>query len=372
MNQLFRTYDQWTFERIIRHVWYWGAWSTFYIAVNTLAKGGLHPMSSWAAFELLVVPIKIACAYTVAYFLMPRFLYTKRWRAFALWTVGVSIFYGWLLFLVYTNAVYPYVLGKGNYGHTSFIDFFYKAVELIHITSLVICIKFFQNLLRHEQTNNQLQQEKVQAELKYLKNQVQPHFLFNTLNNLYGLILSKDAQAPNVIIKLSEMLGYSLYDSESTHVTLEDEIAYLENYLALEQLRYGEKLNLCYQKSAIPTDTIIAPLILIPFVENAFKHGPAKQDEDARIDLDIQVEGKRLTFKVVNTYEEGELNPSIQSGIGLANVKKRLQLIYPNRYQLKLEKAELYRVELILQLDHHPLVLPVEPEKKQPLIAENQ
>ena len=349
MEELFKTYDSWTYERIRRHILYWGGWGTFYVVVNYLAKGS-HPLWVWAAFELLVIPIKIGCAYTIAYYLMPKYLYKKQWRAFFWSALGVVLFFGILLYNMYYFVIIPYLLHY-EYKYQSFVDFFYKAVELVHITSLVIGIKFFQNLLRHEQVHHQLKEEKAQAELKYLKNQIQPHFLFNTLNNLYGMVLSQDREAPNVVIKLSEMLGYSIYDSEASQVALEEEVEFLENYIALESLRYGSRLELEYCKSVIPPDLLIAPLLLVPFVENAFKHGPAKQDEQARIRVQLNLEGSRLHFQIANTYEEAAEAPAIQSGIGLANVRQRLQLLYPNRHHLDIRQGDCFEVDLHLDLE---------------------
>ena len=349
MEQLFKTYDHWNFERLRRHILYWGGWGAFYVVVNFLAKGS-HPLWVWASFELLVVPIKIACAYTIAYYLMPKYLYNKQWATF-FWTgLGAIIFYGVLLYCMYYFVVIPHLLHY-EYKYQSFVDFFYKAVELVHITSLVVGIKFFQNLLQQEQVHHQLKEEKANAELKYLRNQIQPHFLFNTLNNLYGMVLSNDKEAPNVIIKLSEMLGYSIYDSESSLVSLEEEVDFLDNYIALERLRYGDKLELNYQKSAVPPDLLIAPLLLVPFVENAFKHGPAKQDEHSRIDLNLEVIDRHLNFRISNTFEEVPNAEGIKSGIGLANVRKRLQLLYPNRHHLNISEGELFEVDLKIELE---------------------
>lgn len=352
MEQLFKIYDKWTWERISRHIWYWGGWSAFYVLMNYINKGSSgQPIGVWLAFELTVLPVKIGCAYTLAYYIMPKYLYKKRLWAFLGWSIVTALLFGILLAATYAFIVIPHIL-KWAYHLKSFADLSFKAVELVHIASLVVCIKFFQNLLNQEKINNELRRQKTEAELKYLKNQVQPHFLFNTLNNLYGMVLSKDKKAPDVVVKLSNMLGYSLYDSEESFVVLDDEVEYLENYISLERIRYGAKLDLQYQKCCIPRDTLIAPLILIPFVENAFKHGPAKQDEDARICIDIKMENGALLFKVTNTYEEEGFVTNVQSGIGLANVKKRLELLYPDQHQLTIcKEEEVFRIELRLILN---------------------
>ncbi|MEM9547899.1 MAG: histidine kinase [Bacteroidota bacterium] len=343
-----KKYDSWTFERILRHVLYWGLWSAFFVNLNYLVKE-TTPYKSWLLFELSVLPVKIACAYTVAYFLMPRFLYRKKYWAFILSSSASMVFFGYILYLDYKYRVYPIMEFKGEIYFN--LEFFYKSLELVYITSLVVCIKFFQTYLHQEKVEHELRQEKTTAELNYLKSQIQPHFLFNTLNNLYGMVLSKDKQAPNTIVKLSEMLGYMLYDSASDTVLLKDELENLENYIALEKIRYDRKLDLIVNASDIPDSVEIAPMLLVPFVENAFKHGPAKEDGVSKISIDIAYADGVFTFKVDNSFSKDEMDERIQSGIGLSNVKKRLELIYPDKHTLTISDEDHFKIILTLKLD---------------------
>jgi len=344
---ILKKYDSWTFERILRHVIYWGVWSAFWINLNYFLKPS-HPYSSWLLFELSVLPVKVGCAYTVAYILMPKFLYTKKYVLFLVTSLIVTLAFGVLLFLVYKYVVNPIM----QFQHEMIfnLEFFYKNVQLVYFTAMIACIKFFQNYLHKEQITNALRQEKTEAELKYLKSQIQPHFLFNTLNNLYGMVLSKDEKAPDTIVKLSEMLGYMLYDSDAETVLLKDELENLDHYIALEKIRYDRKLELHISKGEIPDDVDVAPMILIPFIENAFKHGPAKEEGKSKISIDIQYKDGVLAFIVENSFSKDQMDERIKSGIGLANVKKRLELLYPENHTLTVSNGERFKIVLTLKL----------------------
>lgn len=343
-----KTYDSWTTERISRHFLYWAAWSTFYILTNYFtAYGG--DLWQFAAFEMLVLPIKMGCTYTIAYWVMPQFLYKKKYLVFALVTIAVAFFFGWLLYLMYFKVIYPEVFGKLK-AHDTIGQFVFKGVELVYIASVVLGIKFFQNYEHERQLNQSLRHEKVEAELKYLKNQVQPHFLFNTLNNIYGMVLSKDKNASDTIVKLSEMLGYMLYDSNVPLIALAAEVDNLENFIALERLRYDRKLDFQFEKTMGDDDLFIAPLLLLPFVENAFKHGPGKEEKRSFIRIRLEVDGKILYFEVENSYNESQVNQAVQSGIGLPNIAKRLALLYPDKHTLDIHEEGTFKIQLRIEL----------------------
>jgi LytS/YehU family sensor histidine kinase len=192
-----------------------------------------------------------------------------------------------------------------------------------------------------------------EAELKLLKAQVHPHFLFNTLNNLYGLTLEKSDEAPKLVLQLSEILDYILYRCDEKLVSLDEELANLKNYIEIEKIRYSGKLKL---STGFPEETgtlKIAPLLLLPFVENAFKHGVSHSPGVAFIAIKIKIVETNLFFKIENSK-----NPAIQkdgshsNGVGLKNVRKRLDLIYPGKNMLKIDETEeTFSVNLTLQLE---------------------
>ncbi|MEW7292992.1 sensor histidine kinase [Aquimarina sp. 2304DJ70-9] len=348
MNWL-KTYDTWTLERISRHLLYWSTWSILYVLTNYFT---VYDRTLWQCIshELLVLPIKMGCAYFIAYFLMPRYLYKRRYLEFILTAMVTTGVFGWMLLLLYYEMIYPTILGKTGHYYTDHASFIYKGVELIYITSLVLGIKFFQNFLQERQRNQTLLQEKIEAELRFLKNQVQPHFLFNTLNNIYGMVLSNNKSAGESIVKLSEILGYLLYDSDVELISVASEIDNLENFIELECLRYDRKLDFRYQKSVIPFDVYISPLILLPFLENAFKHGPAKEEGKSIIDLKIEIINNTLSFTIKNTYNEVSVDNNLKSGIGMKNIIKRLELIYPERHELCIKRGKMFEVNLKIKL----------------------
>jgi hypothetical protein len=188
-----------------------------------------------------------------------------------------------------------------------------------------------------------LEADKAKAELTLLKNQINPHFFFNTLNNLYGLAVEKSEQAPAMILKLSDIMRYTIYDAKAEYVPLENEVTYLEDYIALHRIRYHQKVDIALYKDLQHPHTI-APLLLIVPLENAFKHGVERLAERAFINISIKTTPTDLIFVISNNYEASATE---RQGIGLTNLKKRLALIYPNRHQLEITKtADSYTLRL--------------------------
>jgi len=192
-----------------------------------------------------------------------------------------------------------------------------------------------------------LESKKSKAELALLKSQINPHFFFNTLNNLYGLTVEKSDDAPNVVLKLSDMMRYTIYMGKEDLVPLKDEIEYLNNYIELHKIRYQKKVDIQFSHSDI-SDHQIAPLLYIIALENAFKHGVEKLTENAYIHINISTDVGSIRFEIENNFEKSETE--CNSGIGLDNLKQRLQLLYPKKHQLTIENSDsVYK--LYLKLD---------------------
>jgi len=215
---------------------------------------------------------------------------------------------------------------------------------------MVIPIPVFIALWVYEQWRwlKTLQAEKGKAELALLKSQVNPHFFFNTLNNLYGLVVEKSEQAPEVVLKLSDMMRYTIYEGKEDVVVLKDEISYLENYIELHKIRYQKKVEILFTHD-VQEDLKVAPLLFIILLENAFKHGVEKMRENAFIHLGMRSQGKLLLFTIENSFDKSVSNDI--NGIGLENLKKRLEYLYPNRHELIVERKEsVYKVRLNLEI----------------------
>ncbi len=197
-------------------------------------------------------------------------------------------------------------------------------------------------------------QEEKNAELKLLKAQLNPHFLFNTLNNLYGLSVVKSDRLPELMLKLSDLLRYSLYDTKELYTSLEKEMQYLENYISLERIRLEDRTEITFEKLGDFSNKRIAPMLLIVFVENAFKHLGDVPNALGRVQVRIEINGSMLTFHCSNTMDDTIVHEGVskeKSGIGLKNAKKRLSLLYLNKHTFQITKKEnQFNVDLSLDL----------------------
>ncbi len=196
----------------------------------------------------------------------------------------------------------------------------------------------------------QLQNERAEAELMHLKSQVNPHFFFNTLNNLYGLAREKSDDTPALILKLSDMMRYTIYQGEKERVNVSDEVAYLNNFIELQQIRFHQTVDVEFVCSIDKNDYRITPLLLIILLENAYKHGVEKMVEGAYVRMNLTITEQQLVFTIENNYDPEEM--SNEPGIGLENLKRRLSLIYPEHHQLKVKnEGNCYAVTLTIKLD---------------------
>jgi LytS/YehU family sensor histidine kinase len=234
-----------------------------------------------------------------------------------------------------------------------------------HISTIIILIlgivplasvKIARRLIYDSNVKRELEKKKVEAELKFkeaelklLKAQIHPHFLFNTLNNLYSLAIEKSDKTPEVIIKISDMLSYIIYDCNAEKVSLEKEVEFINSYIALEKLRYDENLNITVSISGNLTNKFVAPMILHAFIENSFKHGASNDVGSPWITLNLKITGDKLNFTIANSKVIP--NENKPAGIGIENVKKRLQLLYPGRHHLNISDSEgVFLVKLDIDL----------------------
>ncbi|KAA3639566.1 MAG: hypothetical protein DWQ02_03500 [Bacteroidetes bacterium] len=352
MFQFDKTYQGWSWERVSRHVIYWVSWMLFYAISNSTYHD--YSLISWIGLELLIMCIKLPFVYFVLYFLMPKFFYPRKYLRFFsvfLITATIAAIGIWALYYYVFNPFYFYQ----DSGPFWSVKINFKLLDLIYIVSIPIVLKMHQRQSLQEKQTRQLAEEKLGAELKLLKNQLHPHFLFNTLNNLYSMVLLQHPKASDVVLRLSEMMSYMLYECERPRIDLQKEIDNIRNYIELEMIRYGKRLDISLETGGEVTDKTIAPLLLLPFLENAFKHGVEKSELNSWVRVNLWVEKSQLTFMVENSLPENgndNSNPKIQSGVGLANVKKRLQLLYPDNHQLEIKNKETFLVKLNINLDY--------------------
>jgi two-component system sensor histidine kinase AlgZ len=228
----------------------------------------------------------------------------------------------------------------------------YVFVSTFFVMAFVGLIKFVEDYFELEARSRELENRQLTSELRFLKAQINPHFLFNTLNNLYYLAVNKSDQTPEVVAKLSGMMRYMIHESNVEKVPLSKEVAYMENYLDLEKLRLNEEVPITFEVEGDVAGARITPLILITFLENAFKHGIGNNGGDSWITVSLTVSNGTLNYRVANSLlPQSEKTVREASGLGLANVRRRLDLSYPDKYNLDVaEDDERYRVHLQIDL----------------------
>jgi hypothetical protein len=225
-------------------------------------------------------------------------------------------------------------------------------LEAVTVSGAILFLGFFiavtRSAIREKMNGLVLAEQKKAGELSLLRSQVSPHFLFNTLHNLYSLSINKPAQMPGLLLKLSELLRYSVYEADHALVSLNDDLNYIRNYAALENIRVSDRLSLNMELDVVRPEVRIAPMLLIVFVENAFKHARDTPSKEMVISITLKVTAGSIFFAVTNSC--GEPAQSKHSGFGLDNVVKRLDLLYPGAYQLRQERNNgFFNIELELK-----------------------
>ena len=341
--------------RIGLHVLFWLFAYVFFVVFYGRAN---RDYNITVIFTMMLFPLSIGTTYFVNYFLIPRYLFAKKYRQFVLFSFYTLVYSVWLELAItmFTLIIISnYQLYKMD--PTSF-DAVFLIVGLYFIIMAATAIMLARRSFRAQKQAGALENMRMEtelklkeAELKLLKAQIHPHFLFNTLNNLYGLTMEKSDEAPSLVLRLSEMLDYILYRCDAKQVSLSEEINNLKNYLEIEKIRYSEKLRLEFICPERTGKYMIAPLILLPFIENAFKHGVSTNPDTGYVSVILELVEGHFKFTVSNSKPVTGQNKS-SKGIGLANVQKRLALLYPGKFELHLEEGkENYFVNLRIELE---------------------
>ncbi|MFY0630830.1 MAG: sensor histidine kinase [Flavobacteriaceae bacterium] len=338
----------------VKHILFWlGVYAYFVSTVNMQFYNDYREVIEHFGIHVFC---QIIVAYTIIYVLIPRFLTPQKYFQFIISLLALLA----IVFVIFVGAHEYYHIPKylsankrASYDSTrifwekllDFQVFLGKFTIILTPTILLMIAKFY----KEQQIYLRLNEQKTSTELSVLKHQLNPHFLFNTLNNLYALSINKSDEAPEVIAKLSEMLDYMLYGCNEKYVSLKKEIDLIENYLALEKVRYDERVDISFDKTT-ETDVHIAPLILLTFIENAFKHGVSQELKKAYIHIEISIEGDFILFNVTNSIAKKSLTAT-KEAIGLSNVKKQLELLYLDNYSLDIkEEANRFTIDLKLPI----------------------
>lgn len=325
----------WKSSLLLRHFVFWSsAFLAFFLTVLFIENFGTALMI--ATFVIVPAPVPV-----YLHFLSMRLFFEKRKYVYYV----ISLIFILVLSGFFFERFFYFVFNDPE-GHTSGIS---MALFFVVLTT---GMKYFKEGITKQYRFQEDRFKQVQAELTLLKSQVNPHFFFNTLNNLYALSLEKSEQVPDVVLKLSDLMRYVLDSSNKKTVPLEDEVQFLKSYISLEQLRLPEKTDIRVSvKGNLQTHSIV-PMLLIPFVDNSFKHGLNSSIGDGYVHVNINMERKNLHFQVKNSKPQPESrNSSERPGMGLENVKRRIALLYPNKHQLNIaDNPKSYCVELLLNL----------------------
>lgn len=333
--------------RVLMHVGFWLFWlfRTFYDIVS---------LYGWGAGELLFMLVYAATQIPMMYFhlyvLVPQLLNKRRYVMYAVSTVALVFAYSYVNYYLLT-LIPESISSIGLVDYISQLNSQYDIIEGFFTLVITYSIKYAGQVRSTQTRLLQLQRDNLTLELNALKAQINPHFLFNTLNNIYSLALRKSDKTADMVLRLSDMMRYVLYECNSGAVVLEREIEFVSNYVELERIRHGNHVSINYSMTGEAGDKRIEPLLLIPIVENSFKHGINAQMENSFVDIRLEVVNGTLTLAVENSVPQKGSMLKEKGGIGLDNVKKRLELIYPHNHFLQIQSLkDRYKVDLQLNL----------------------
>ncbi|WP_196886557.1 sensor histidine kinase [Aureivirga sp. CE67] len=338
------------YSSIFGHLLFWIAVYLFYVYFFSYNASDTNYIVWFSGFLL---PITMLTTYFVIYFLIPKYLILKKYFKFALYSLYTLIISAYLIILsIYFSLIFLSNLNIGAMPPMS--------KNYIFILILVYLIVFFSSTLKlfqiqfqttseHEKLKSEMLEKSLhfkEQEMNYLKKQIHPHFMFNALNVIYGFALKQDLKTPEIILKFSDLLDYILYQVDQKEVSIEKEIRHIENYIFLEKMRFQEQLEVRFEKEIENPDFPIPPMLLLPFIENSFKHGKFVNGI-LNIEIFLKLKENKLSFQIRNNRN---VIQNETTGIGLQNIEKRLELLYPKQHSLDIFKNEnIFEVNLNLK-----------------------
>lgn len=287
---------------------------------------------------ILTLPIDILASYFTVYVLLPSLLFKKKYVFFVLSLLTSAVIFILLQRSISYFIIYPVFYTTPGFVRPAFFHFnyFYSALNIYTIVAFFMAIKLLKYWYQDQNIRMELERENKSSEIALLRNQINPHFLFNTLNNIDTLITKNQAQASDAVMKLSEIMRYMLYGSNTEYVPISKEIDYLKSYISLQKIRFKNPDFAKFEIKGTQKNKLIAPMLFIPFVENAFKH-VAKDAKSEAISIMLTTEPEYIDFQVINSINQSDLQSKDEtSGIGLSNVRRRLDLIYKDQYNLEI------------------------------------
>lgn len=285
-------------------------------------------------------------ALVINYILLPRYFYKNKFLQFSIYTLVIIALVIFVEEAILEQLFYPDTRGK------KFMGVFFNLLSTMPTVTILVGFKFAWDALKQQQEVIKLRNLAKESELQFLKSQINPHFLFNNLNNIYAYAVEKSSKTPEIILELASVLRYMLYESKARFVPLKKEMEHIENFINLNKLHIEGRGEAAYKLEIQPSNFRIAPLILTVFIENAFKHSASSQTKNIEIIIKANLDAHgMLHFTCKNNFLEQSNTTSLDSGIGLKNVKKRLELIYPKAHTLRIKtENDYYLVDLKIDL----------------------
>ncbi len=346
--------------KVLRHVLF----CTSILFYSLLRIGIMYPAAHfWSYFEsyffftLFWTSMILGFSYITVYVFVPKLLYKKKYILFCLAIVGIYA----IMYLINALQIYYQLNKTFNIITGISAQDFFQPTNLLRllgnpplVCGLLLSLKSLKNWYLRIMESEALTRANTNAELQLLKSQIHPHFLFNTLNNIYSYSLSNKPEAPGLVKKLKQTVQYMVSECNHAYVPLKNELNMIANYIELEKIRYGNRLSMQVELMSPEGNQLIAPLLMIPFVENSFKHGVSQMLDHPRISLKIYVERNVLYFYLNNSKPPDSENLIQRKGIGLENVKKRLELLYPGKHTLLiLTEGESFTVQMEISLTEY-------------------
>ncbi len=334
------------------HIIFWVSYFTF-----NVIRWGSYFDDYWYSLRsnLVEFPLHILIVYFHIYVLIPKFVLQKKYKRYIFYLIAslaaLYLVRTGLNYLLVTKEIWPEA--ESTQQAFTFNHIVAVTIGELYVMALATALKLAFDWIYEMDRVKKIQELQLTTELEFLKSQIQPHFFFNTLNNLYALALEKSDAAPSVILKLSDMMQYVLYDVKESKVSLFTAINYINNYIDLERLRFGDRINSDINITGEIDNISIPPLLFLPFIENCFKHG-IKKNNDVKIEIGFKnIDDKFLEFSVKNSFEESGENV-IKHGIGNKNVRRRLELLYNTNFTLTTNVSEdSYKVYLKIPIDEN-------------------
>ncbi len=335
-------------QDVFYHIFFWMGLLCLMMLANVPAIGFFDALTT----NLITIIFYLAITYIDYFYLFPKYLKERKlWIHFTwvgLYSLLLTPIKMAVLHLATWNSEEPLI------QDASHMFFMFLSLFFVGVCSSIY--RIMNEWIIQQRDKKELEKQTLQSELNFLKSQINPHFLFNTLNSLYALTLKKSDLAPEIVLKLSEMMRYMLYECNEKTVFLSKEIQYIQNYLDLEKLRHGAKMDVHFDVLGDTENKKIAPLLLMPFIENSFKHGINSQVSEGYVNIELYVQSDDLCIKVENSKSPSvpRISEKKSGGIGLINVKRRLHILYPELHKLEIMETPIsYQIELNLSLTYY-------------------